>query len=434
MNPLVAGVIGISLLFFLFALGMPIGFVMALVGWMGYVYLGGLDAGLNILGLTFYAGGASYTLSVIPLFILMGQFATHSGLGRDIYYTVDRWLGHRRGGLAMATIGACAGFAAISGSSLATAATMGTVALPQMEKYKYGQALATGTVAAGGTLGILIPPSTTFVFYAILTEQSVGKLFIAGIFPGLLLALLFVLTIYIRVLLNPDLAPRGEKTSFKEKMVSLKGIWQMMVLFLLVMGGIYTGVFTPTEAAGAGAFGAFAFALGKKRITRQNFAETLSQTAQTAAMIFTIIIGAYIFGYFLAVTRIPSELADYMAGLEVSKYIILAAVVILYTILGMFLEGFAILVLTIPIIEPLMMNLGFDPIWFGVMIVIMMEMSLITPPVGINVFVLKGVAKDVPMYTIFRGILPFWLAMFVSLIILSFFPQIALFLPNAMHG
>lgn len=434
MNPLVAGVIGISLLFFLFALGMPIGFVMALVGWMGYVYLGGLDAGLNILGLTFYAGGASYTLSVIPLFILMGQFATHSGLGRDIYYTVDRWVGHRRGGLAMATIGACAGFAAISGSSLATAATMGTVALPQMEKYKYGQALATGTVAAGGTLGILIPPSTTFVFYAILTEQSVGKLFIAGIFPGLLLALLFVLTIYIRVLLNPDLAPRGEKTSFKEKMVSLKGIWQMMVLFLLVMGGIYTGVFTPTEAAGAGAFGAFAFALGKNRITRQNFAETLSQTAQTAAMIFTIIIGAYIFGYFLAVTRIPSELADYMAGLEVSKYIILAAVVILYTILGMFLEGFAILVLTIPIIEPLMMNLGFDPIWFGVMIVIMMEMSLITPPVGINVFVLKGVAKDVPMYTIFRGILPFWVAMFVSLIILAFFPQIALFLPNAMHG
>jgi C4-dicarboxylate transporter DctM subunit len=434
MNPIVVGIIGICILFLLFASGMPIGFVMALVGWMGYVYLGSLEAGLNILGLTFYAGGSSYTLSVIPLFILMGQFAAHSGLGRDIYHTVDRWVGHRRGGLAMATIGACAGFAAISGSSLATAATMGTVALPQMKKFKYDQALATGTVAAGGTLGILIPPSTTFVFYAILTEQSVGKLFIAGIFPGLLLAMLFVLTIYIRVLLNPNLAPRGDKTSFKEKMVSLKGIWQMVVLFLLVMGGIYTGVFTPTEAAGSGAFGAFVFALGKKRLTRQNLAETLSQTAQTAAMIFIIVIGAYIFGYFLAITRIPSELAAFMAGLEVSKYFILAAVVILYTILGMFLEGFAILVLTIPIIEPLMMDLGFDPIWFGVMIVIMMEMSLITPPVGINVFVLKGVAKDVPMYTIFRGIWPFWLAMFVCLIILSFFPQIALLLPNAMQG
>jgi tripartite ATP-independent transporter DctM subunit len=434
MNPLVVGMIGIALLFVLFALGMPIGFVMALVGWLGYVYLGSLDAGLNILGLTFYAVGSSYTLSVIPLFILMGQFAAHSGLSRDIYHTVDRWIGHRRGGLAMATIGACAGFAAISGSSLATAATMGTVALPQMKKYNYSPALATGTVAAGGTLGILIPPSTTFVFYAILTEQSVGRLFIAGIFPGLLLAALFILTIYIRVIFNPDLAPRGEKTDFKEKIVSLKGIWQMLVLFSLVMGGIYTGVFTPTEAAGAGAFGAFVFALVKNRITRQNLTESLSQTAQTAAMIFIIVIGAHIFGYFLAVTRIPSELADVMAGLEVSKYVILAAVVILYAILGMFLEGFAILVLTIPIIEPLMTNLGFDPIWFGVMIVVMMEMSLITPPVGINVFVLKGVAKDVPMYTIFRGILPFWIAMFICLIILSFFPQIAIWLPNTMKG
>ncbi|MBW1800340.1 MAG: TRAP transporter large permease [Deltaproteobacteria bacterium] len=434
MSPLIAGVIGIGLLFLLFAAGMPIGFVMALVGLSGYVYLGSLDAGLNILGLTFYADGSSYTLSVIPLFILMGQFAAHSGLSRDIYYTVDKWLGHQLGGLAMATIGACAGFAAISGSSLATAATMGTVALPQMKKYRYSEALATGTVAAGGTLGILIPPSTTFVFYAILTEQSVGKLFIAGIFPGILLALLFILTIYIRVRFNPELAPRGARSNMKEKMVSLRGIWQLVVLFIVVMGGIYTGVFTPTEAAGVGAFGAFVFALAKKRINRENLFSSLGQTAQATGMIFIIVIGAHIFGFFLAVTRIPSELADFMATVEVSKYVILAAVVILYSILGMFLEGFAILVLTIPIIEPLMIGLGFDPIWFGVMIVIMMEMSLITPPVGINVFVLKGVAKDVPMYTIFRGILPFWVAMFICLIILSFFPQIATFLPDTMKG
>jgi tripartite ATP-independent transporter DctM subunit len=432
MSPLTAGIIGIALLFLLFASGMPIGFVMALVGWLGYVYLGSLDAGLNILGITFYAGGTSYTLSVIPLFMLMGQFAAHSGLSRDIYQTVEKWVGHRLGGLAMATIGACAGFAAISGSSVATAATMGTVALREMKKYKYGQSLATGTVAAGGTLGILIPPSTTFVFYAILTEQSVGKLFIAGIFPGILLALLFVLTIAIQVRLNPDIAPRGLGSSLREKLISLKGIWGMIVLFIVVMGGIYTGIFTPTEAAGVGAFGAFLFALTKRQMTWKTFLGSLNMTAQTTAMIFIIIISAHIFGYFLAITRIPSELAAYMVELAVSKYIILAVVIILYTILGMFLEGFAILVLTIPIIQPLMVDLGFDPIWFGVVIIIMMEMSLITPPVGVNVFVIKGVAKDVPMYTIFRGIWPFWIAMLVCLIILSIFPQIALLLPDAM--
>ncbi len=434
MSPLTAGIIGIGLLFLLFACGMPIGFVMALVGLIGYVYLGSLDAGLNILGLTFYAGGTSYTLSVIPLFVLMGQFAAHAGLSRDIYHTVERWMGHQRGGLAMATIGACAGFAAISGSSVATAATMGTVALPEMKKYKYGEALATGTVAAGGTLGILIPPSATFVFYAILTEQSVGKLFIAGILPGIVLAALFMLTIYIHVRLDPDIAPRGERASLREKIVALKGIWGIVVLFLLVMGGIYTGVFTPTEAAGIGAFGSFVFAMGKRQVKWENFTASLAQTAQTTAMIFIIIIGAYIFGFFLAVTRIPSELADFMAGLQVSRYVILAAVVLLYTILGMFLEGFATLVLTIPIIQPLMVNLGFDPIWFGVMVIIMMEMSLITPPVGVNVFIIKGVAKDVPMYTIFRGIWPFWVAMLVCLVILSAFPQIAMFLPNTMKG
>ena len=434
MSPLTTGIIGIGLLFLLFSSGMPIGFVMALVGLIGYVYLGSLEAGLNILGLTFYAGGTSYTLSVIPLFVLMGQFAAHAGLSRDIYHTVERWMGHQRGGLAMATIGACAGFAAISGSSVATAATMGTVALPEMKKYKYSEALATGTVAAGGTLGILIPPSATFVFYAILTEQSVGKLFIAGILPGIVLAALFMLTIYGHVRLNPDIAPRGERASLREKIVALKGIWGIAVLFLLVMGGIYTGVFTPTEAAGIGAFGAFVFATGKRQVTWENFTASLAQTAQTTAMIFIIIIGAYIFGFFLAVTRIPSELADFMAGLQVSRYVILAAVVLLYTILGMFLEGFAILVLTIPIIQPLMVNLGFDPIWFGVMVIIMMEMSLITPPVGVNVFVIKGVAKDVPMYTIFRGIWPFWVAMLVCLVILSAFPQIAMFLPNTMKG
>jgi tripartite ATP-independent transporter DctM subunit len=434
MSPLLTGILGIALLFVLFATGMPIAFVMAIVGWLGYVYLGSLDAGLNILGLTFYAGGTTYTLSVIPLFMLMGQFAAHSGLSREIYHAVERWIGHRRGGLAMATIGACAGFAAISGSSVATAATMGTVALPEMDKFKYDRALSTGTVAAGGTLGILIPPSATFVFYAILTEQSVGSLFIAGILPGILLAALFMITVYIQVRINPDAAPRGEKASLKERIVVIKGVWGMVILFIIVMGGIYTGVFTPTEAAGIGAFGAFLFTLVKRQVTREHFLGSLGMAAQSTAMIFIIVISAHIFGYFLAVTRIPSELAEYMAGLALSRYIILAAVVLLYAILGMFLEGFAIMVLTIPILQPLMVNLGFDPIWFGVVVVIMMEMSLITPPVGVNVFVIKGVAKDVPMYTIFKGIWPFWVAMLVCLFLLTLFPQIAMYLPNTMAG
>ncbi len=434
MSPLTTGILGIALLFVLFATGMPIAFVMALVGLLGYIYLGSLDGGLSILGVTFYAGGTSYTLSVIPLFVLMGQFATHSGLSHQIYWAVERWLGHRRGGLAMATIGACAAFAAISGSSVATAATMGTVALPEMKKYRYGPSLATGTVAAGGTLGILIPPSATFVFYAILTEQSVGKLFIAGILPGILLAALFMFAVNIRVRLNPEVAPMGQGATFKERIVALKEVWGMLALFLIVMGGIYTGVFTPTEAAGIGAFGAFVFSLYKRKMTWRHFAASLRLTGQTTAMIFIIVIGAYVFGYFLAVTRIPFELANYMSGLEVSRYIILAGVVLIYTILGMFLDGWAIMVLTIPIIHPLMVGLGFDPIWFGVMVVIMLEMALITPPVGVNVFVIKGIAEDVPMYTIFRGIWPFWVAMLVCLLILSIFPQIALFLPNTMKG
>jgi tripartite ATP-independent transporter DctM subunit len=360
MSPLTTGILGIALLFLLFATGLPIAFAMALVGLVGYIYLGSLDGGLSILGVTFYAGGTSYTLSVIPLFVLMGQFASHSGLSHQIYRAVERWLGHWRGGLAMATVGACAGFAAISGSSVATAATMGTVALPEMKKYRYGLSLATGTVAAGGTLGILIPPSAPFVFYAILTEQSVGKLFIAGILPGMLLATLFMLAllatlfmlaINIRVRLNPDMAPRSDRAPLKERITALRGIWGILGLFFAVMGGIYTGVFTPTEAAGIGAFGAFVFSLYTRKMTWHHFVASLRLTGQTTGMIFIIVIGAYVFGYFLAVTRIPFELADYMSGLELSRYIILAGVVLIYTILGMFLDGWAIMVLTIPIIR-----------------------------------------------------------------------------------
>ncbi len=434
MTPTFVGILGIGFLFVFFALGMPIGFVMALVGFAGYAYLVGLHGALTNLGLAFYSTATTYTLSVIPLFVLMGQFAAYSGLSRDIYYTIYKWIGHLRGGLAIATIGGCAGFAAISGSSLATAATMGTVALPEMKRYRYDTGLATGTVAAGGTLGILIPPSVTFIVYAMLAEQSVGKLFIAGILPGLLLAGLFSLVIYVQSCISPQFGPPGPKSTLNERINALKGIWGVAVLFVVVMGGIYAGVFTPTEAGGVGAFGAFIFALFKKQLTRESLANSLVEAGRITAMIFVIIIGAYIFGYFLSVTRIPSELAEFVSGLQVSRYLVMLVLVVLYIILGMFMEGFAILVLTIPVIFPLITSLGFDAIWFGVIIVILMEMAMITPPVGINVFVIKGIAEDVPMYTIFRGIVPFWLSMAVCIFILTVFPSIALFLPNFVRG
>ena len=434
MSTTTAGFIGVGVLLLFFTSGMPIGFVMALVGFLGYVYLVNVQAGLTIMGLAFYTHTASYTLSVIPLFILMGQFATHSGLSRDIYSALHKWIGHLRGGLAMATIAACACFAAICGSSLATAATMTAVALPEMRKYNYSPILSTGSIAAGGTLGVLIPPSITFVVYGMLVEQSVGKLLIAGILPGLLLTSLFILTIYLQVRLAPHLAPLAPKTQLMEKLVALRGTWMVAVLFVVVIGGIYAGVFTPTEAAAVGAFGAFAFAVGKRKLTWQNINSSLDEMGRITGMIFIIIIGGYIYGYFLAVTKLPSALSDFVQGLHVSKYLIFGAVVVLYMILGMFMEGFAILVLTLPIIFPLMLSLGFDPIWFGVIIVILMEMGMISPPVGINVFVVKGIAKDIPMYTIFRGILPFWVAMLFCIFILTVFPQIALFLPNLMKG
>lgn len=432
MSPVTVGIIGIFFLFLLLALRMQIGFSMALVGFLGFTVLCSLEASFSIMGMVAFKTGTAYSLTVIPLFILMGQFANHSRMGMEIYETVYRWLGFLPGGLAMATTGACAGFAAISGSSLATAATMGMVALPEMKRFKYDDSLATGCIAAGGTLGILIPPSTVLIIYGILTEQPIATLFIAGVLPGLLLSGLFLATIYAMTKYKPSLGPPGPRFTMKEKIYSLKGTWSLLALFLLVIGGLYTGWFTPTEAAGVGAFGAFFITIIKGRLNRDNLRESLTETVKTTAMVFVILIGANIFGYFLTVSQIPDQLSTWIGELGLNRYVVMSMLIFAFIILGCFMEGLAIMVLTIPIVYPMVMEMGFDPIWFGIIITLTMEMSLITPPVGINVFIISGVAKDVPMYTIFRGILPFWFAMLACIILLVIFPHIALFLPTSM--
>jgi len=432
MSPVTVGIIGIFFLFLLLALRMQIGFSMALVGFLGFTVLCSLEASFSIMGMVAFKTGTAYSLTVIPLFILMGQFANHSRMGMEIYETVYRWLGFLPGGLAMATTGACAGFAAISGSSLATAATMGMVALPEMKRFKYDDSLATGCIAAGGTLGILIPPSTVLIIYGILTEQPIATLFIAGVLPGLLLSGLFLTTIYAMTKYKPSLGPPGPRFTMKEKIYSLKGTWSLLALFLLVIGGLYTGWFTPTEAAGVGAFGAFFITIIKGRLNRDNLRESLTETVKTTAMVFVILIGANIFGYFLTVSQIPDQLSTWIGELGLNRYVVMSMLIFAFIILGCFMEGLAIMVLTIPIVYPMVMAMGFDPIWFGIIITLTMEMSLITPPVGINVFIISGVAKDVPMYTIFRGILPFWFAMLACIILLVIFPHIALFLPTSM--
>jgi tripartite ATP-independent transporter DctM subunit len=412
---------------------MPIGLVMAFVGFGGFALIAGFSDALGILGTVPYATFANYNMSIVPLFILMGAFCFYSGLSKDLYDTVHAWLGHFRGGLAMATVVACAGFAAVSGSSLATAATMGTVALPEMKRYKYDNRLATGAVAAGGTIGILIPPSIVLILYAVITEQSIGKLFLAGFIPGILEAIFYLITIYILCRFNSKLGPPGPGTTLKQKVFSLSNTGVVLVLFLLIMGGLYLGWFSPIEAAGIGAFGAFIIALLRRRLSWQSFKESLFSTTKTTVMIFIILMGAFIFGYFLAVSRIPHELATTISALPVSSYVILAIILIFYILLGAVMDSLAMMLLTVPIFFPLIGELDFDPIWFGILIVRVCEIGLITPPVGLNVYIIRGVAKDVPMQEIFWGIVPFLIADILHVTLLVVFPQITLWLPNTFR-
>ncbi len=432
MNPITIGILGILVLFLLLAMRMQIGFAMALVGFLGFVVLSSFDSAIGVLGIQPFNTTASYTLSVIPLFLLMGQFANHSGMGTELYEMLYKWIGFLPGGLAMATVGACACFAAISGSSLATAALFGTIALPEMQKLRYSDKLATGCIAAGGTLGILIPPSSVLILYGVLTEQSIARLFIAGIVPGICLALLFMITIYTMTKARPELGAPGPKFTMKQKLLSLKATGSLLALFVLVIGGLYTGWFTATEAGGVGAFGAFAVTILRRRLTLGNLLSSLKDTARSTAFIFGILIGAMIFQYFVTLSQIPNTLVGYIINAGINRYLVISAIILTFMVLGCFMEGLSIMMLAVPIVFPIVVKLGFDPIWFGVIITLTMEMSLITPPVGVNVFVLSGVAKDVPMYTIFRGILPFWLAMIGCIALLTAFPNIVLFLPNSM--
>ncbi|MBI3436446.1 MAG: TRAP transporter large permease [Proteobacteria bacterium] len=426
------GLIGIAVMLVLLALRMPIGIAMLIVGIGGFAYLNGVQAALLSLGSAPYSYAAIYDLAVIPLFVLMGNCAAVSGMSRDLYASAYAWIGHWRGGLASATIAACAGFAAVSGSSVASAVTMGRVCLPEMARYKYDIRLAAGTVAAGGTLGILIPPSTAFVIYAILTEQSIGKLLLAGFLPGIMLALLFIVTVTLWTRLRPDMGPPGPVATRAERVRTLGRSGPMVIVVAISIGGIYLGAFTPGEAAAVGAFLSLCIAFWRRSISVDGLANILTETVKTTAFVFLILIGAFVFGPFLALSGLPEQVASTLAGLELPRVVILFALIGIYIVLGMFLEGFSILVLTLPIVIPIVQALNYDLIWFGVIMVIVLEMGLISPPVGINVFVVKGLVPDVPMGQIFRGILPFWLAMFFAILILVAFPEIALFIPKSM--
>ena len=426
------GIVGIALLILLLFSSMPIGPVMALIGFIGFSYLVNPDASFAILGTSPYRTVSSHTMSTIPLFILMGMLCFHAELSKDVYTTLRNWMGRLPGGLAISTVGGCAGFAAVSGSSLATAVTMGTLSLPEMRRYKYDDGLACGCVAAGGSIGILIPPSIAFIIYAELTEESIGKLFIAGIIPGLMEALFYILTIYILCKMKPELGPPGPSSTLKEKLLSLKDTWGILVLFILVMGGIYAGVFTPTEAAGVGAFGALLIGILKRKLDRQKILAALADASKNTAMLMFMLIGADIFGYFLTMSQIPFILSEFVVALPVPTAVTLWAILFVYIILGCIMPIIPAIILTIPIFFPVVTSLGFDPIWFGVIVVTMAEMGQITPPVGINVFALSGVAKDVPLGTIFKGIFPFLIADIVRVILIFVFPVLALWLPSLM--
>lgn len=427
------GIIGIIVLVVLLFSKMPVGFVMAFLGFLGFSYIRGLNPGLSLLARDVFDVFSHYGLTVVPLFVFMGQIAFRSGISRRLFDSAYVLLGHFRGGLAMATVGACAAFSAISGSTNATAATMATVTLPEMKRYNYDPSLATGTVAAAGSLGILIPPSVIFIVYGILTQQSIGKLFAAGIFPGILLSILFLLTIYLRVLKNPSLAPAGPKTSLKEKVRSFAGVLETLVLFFLVMGGIFFGVFTPTEAAAGGAFLTLLLAIVRRQLTWDGFVKSVADTTRISCMVMVIVAGAIVFGHFMAVTRVPYDLANWVSTLPLPDYAIMGVIILVYLFGGCFMDALGMIMLTIPIFFPVAEALGYDPIWFGVVIVLITEMGVITPPVGVNVYVVKGVAGDVPLKVIFRGVWPMLIALLICNLILLIFPQIALYLPSLMR-
>ena len=433
-------VLGLGAVLVLVFLRMPIAIAMGVVGFAGYAELRGFRASISMVGRLIIDTAQDYGLSVIPLFILMGLFVSKGGLSRELYQVSYAFLGHLRGGLAMATIVACAGFSAICGSSLATAATMSKVAMPQMRQYRYKDSLSTASIAAGGTLGILIPPSVILVIYGLLTETSIGKLFIAGVVPGLLGVLLYLVAVKFTVMRDPEAGPAGERSNWAARAAALRGVWAVLLLFFLVIGGLY-GVldiwplnltFSPTEAAGMGAAGAFLIALSRGSLSFAATLQVLIDAAQTAAALFAVLIGAWVFSNFVNLAGLPEALQAIVTGAGLAPMTVMLMILLIYVVLGCVFESLSMLLLTVPIFFPLVTSLGFDPVWFGIIVVVVTEISLITPPVGLNVFVLKGVVGDVSTATIFRGVTPFWIVDIIRLALLVLIPSLVLFLPNSM--
>jgi tripartite ATP-independent transporter DctM subunit len=437
MNPTLIGIIGIVIMVAVFMTRMPVAYVMAMVGYVGFTIMVSGKGGLNLLSRNIYEVFSSYGLTTIPLFILMGQLAFSSGISRRLYDTAYKYLGGTRGGLAMATVTACTAFGAVCGSSPATAATMATVGLPEMKRYRYADELATGAVASGGGLGMIMPPSVVLIVYGILTEQSIGQLFVAGIIPAILVTALFIISIYVRCRLAPEQGPPGESFPWGERLRSLLGMGETVAVFILVIGGLFIGLFTPTEAAAVGVLGVLIASLIRRRLTWAGLVQSLYESLRTSCMVMLLIAGAAIFGKFLAVTRIPFNIAAGVGGLDLPPFMIMGIIILVYFLGGCFMDALAFVMLTIPIFFPVVTELGYDPIWFGIIIVMVTEMGVITPPVGINVYVVFGVARgvleDISLESIFKGILPFLIAVIVGLIILIAFPQLILFLPNLMY-
>ena len=428
----VVALVGFVSLFVLMLLRVPVGMAMGLVGVTGFGYMVGSGPALKMVGQTSMRTVTDWNFAVVPLFLLMGSFATTSGMSRELFRAANAFLGHLRGGLGIATIAACGGFAAICGSSVATAATFSRVAYPEMRRYGYPQSFATGVIAAGGTLGIMIPPSTVFAVYGLITEQDIGKLFVAGILPGILAIAMYMLTVTVIGYSKPGYLPAGLRASWRERLEGVRDVWATLLLFAFVIGGIYGGFFTATEAAGMGAAGAFLLGIVRRRLSPTDIRRSLLEATRTTAAVFTVLIGAILFGYFLTITQTPQKVTEFLTGLGLGRYGILALIMLMYLVLGCLMDALAMIILTVPIIFPVIKQLGFDPIWFGVIIVMTVELGLIHPPVGMNIFVIKSVVEDAKISTIFYGVLPFIITDILRLIILIAFPMIALWLPSKM--
>ena len=425
-------IIGLAVLLGSLFLGLPIAWGMLLVGTLGFAFFTGMEAALTMAAQTSYDTAMSYSFTVLPLFILMGNLVNASGLSKDLYKAAHAFIGHLRGGLAMATIVACGAFSALCGSSMATTAAMGRVAMPNMRKYNYDDRLATGSIAAGGTLGILIPPSVMMVVYGILTETDIGKLFAAGFLPGMVAMLMYLITVMIITAINPNLGRPGEKASWRERFEATKGVMAITVLFIVIMGGIYGGVFTPTEAAGIGAAATFLLTLKRRGWQPRMYLTVLIEAAQTTAIMFALVIGALVFTNFLTVAGLPNQLLGFIQGIDVSPIVVILIICAIYLVLGCFLETMSMVMLTVPIFYPIVASLGFDLVWFGIIVVVAAEISLITPPLGPNIFMIKNVMPDVPLGTIIRGVTPFVMMDILRLLLLVFVPWIVLVIPNSM--